>query len=114
MKAFAVSFTLCCLIAATLAARMIQPNATHPDHPGKCYDRSSRQVFDVDEKKTLPGTCMLVLCSDDYSLIFHTCIKSHSSVDPNCVKIKQDLTKKYPECCQKFLCMRDGESVISF
>ncbi|XP_029724624.2 uncharacterized protein LOC115253693 isoform X1 [Aedes albopictus] len=109
MKAFAVSFTLCCLIAAALAARMIQPNATHPDHPGKCYHRSSGLVFDVDEKKTLPGTCMLVLCSEDYSLIFHTCGVAVMDDDPDCEPIEQDFTKNYPECCNKYKCVRNGE-----
>ncbi|EAT48822.1 AAEL000200-PA [Aedes aegypti] len=108
MKAFAVSLALCCLIAVAFAGQSILLNATHPDHPGKCYDPTSKLVLDPDEEKSIPGACTEAYCSRDYSLTFTSCVLSIVA-DPNCEKIKQDLTKDYPECCHKYKCVHDGK-----
>ncbi|XP_062554379.1 uncharacterized protein LOC134219609 [Armigeres subalbatus] len=108
MKAFAVSFILCSLIAVALAGQGILLNATHPDHPGKCYDPTSKLVFDPDEEKSVPEACVQAYCSKDLSLTYTSCLLAVVD-DPNCTKIKQDLTKKYPECCVRYKCVHDGK-----
>ncbi|XP_029724200.2 uncharacterized protein LOC115264547 [Aedes albopictus] len=103
-----VSFALCCLIAVTFAGQGVLLKATHPDHPGKCYDEGSGLVFDPDEEKSIPGECTMAYCSKGFSLTYTSCIKAVVD-DPNCEKIKQDLTKDYPECCHTYKCVYDGK-----
>lgn len=111
MKVFPVIIALCSLTAVALAGQSILLNATHPDHPGKCFDSSSNVEFNPDETKSLPGTCSEAFCSKDFSLTYTSCIV-YTVDDPNCEKVEQDYSKDYPECCKKYKCVHDG--VVSY
>ncbi|XP_055593507.1 uncharacterized protein LOC129744816 [Uranotaenia lowii] len=97
-----------CAISVSLAAQAILLNATHPDHPGKCYDEGSKLVLSPQETKKIPGECTEISCSDKLSLTYTSCGASVVD-DERCVEIEQDYTKDYPKCCLKYKCEVDGK-----
>ncbi|XP_058460959.1 uncharacterized protein LOC131436314 [Malaya genurostris] len=108
MKTFGVILVTAFSIAVSMAAVAVQPNATHPDHPGKCYHETSKTALSPGETKSLPGTCLEGSCSESYTLTLTGC-GVYILDDSNCEDIGQDLSKDYPECCKKYKCVIDGK-----
>ncbi|XP_055535338.1 uncharacterized protein LOC129724443 [Wyeomyia smithii] len=108
MSMFSVILLIVCSIAVSMAGIAVEPNATHPDHPGKCYHSDSKAILVPGETKSIPGACMTMSCHEDFFLNYESCI-SYSISDPNCEKVEQDLSKSYPECCKKYRCKVDGK-----
>ncbi|XP_055599252.1 uncharacterized protein LOC129748614 [Uranotaenia lowii] len=111
MKFVISLFLLGCLIAVSEAGLAIDPNATHPDFPGKCYCKSHKTVLSPKETRNDLGGCMSLHCFEDLSLEYESC-SPYEIEDPNCVEVKQDMTKHFPECCRKYKCTIDG--VVSY
>ncbi|XP_055626489.1 uncharacterized protein LOC129768710 [Toxorhynchites rutilus septentrionalis] len=108
MKLCSVILVISCAFAVSQAAQAVLPNAVHPDHPGKCYDEDTKTALAPGKTKSLPGRCMEVYCSDNFTLTYTSC-GAVVMDDPHCVKMEQDLTKDYPECCKKYKCVIDGQ-----
>lgn len=108
MKVLSVIIALCSLIAVAIAGQSVLLNATHPDHPDKCYDSFSKLELNFGETKSVPGSCTEAFCSKDFTITYTTCIL-FTLDDPNCEKVEQDFSKDYPECCKKYKCVHDGK-----
>uniref|UniRef100_A0AAG5DCC7 Single domain-containing protein n=1 Tax=Anopheles atroparvus TaxID=41427 RepID=A0AAG5DCC7_ANOAO len=94
----------------TDAAAAILVNATHPDHPGACYDSHREISIKPDEEVQLAGECAVMSCNAEFTLSFYSCGVSNVE-SPECVKTGQDLSKAYPECCKKYTCKdKDGKT----
>ncbi|XP_053686261.1 uncharacterized protein LOC128735801 [Sabethes cyaneus] len=108
MKAFGVILLIFCLVASSIAAVAVLQNATHPDHPKRCYDEGSKIVLEPGETKTIPMTCTEIFCSENLSLTYTSCGIAVNN-DPKCEEIEPDLSKDHPECCIKYKCVVDGK-----
>ncbi|XP_058832385.1 uncharacterized protein LOC131690538 [Topomyia yanbarensis] len=112
MKSFGVILMIICSIAASMAAVALQPNATHSEHPGKCYHEESKTALSPGEAKSLPGRCIEITCLENYALYFKSC-GVYLLDDPSCEEIGMDLSKHYPECCKKYKCIINGKVTYS-
>lgn len=54
------------------------------------------------------GTCVKAKCRPDRILDLNFCTRYN--VPEGCEVIKKDLTKEFPQCCEKLKC-RDGKSI---
>ncbi|KAL1377555.1 hypothetical protein pipiens_004156 [Culex pipiens pipiens] len=100
MKLFLVlSLAICCLLQQIAGYVAFLPNATHPDHPGKCYDPDSKTV--VEKGSAVYQNCEKWSCSDDYFLQITGC--GLAMADGDC-RLETDSSKQYPECCPKIVC----------
>ncbi|XP_055380603.1 uncharacterized protein LOC129611449 [Condylostylus longicornis] len=76
-------------------------NATHEDHPGKCYWEKGEHVFSPGETFTPIGYCAKLLCNGPGYIETHTC---GVEMMFECEKLPKDNTQPYPHCCTRFLC----------
>lgn len=56
------------------------------------------------------GLCLKAKCRPDRILDLNYC--QRYNVPADCEVIKQDLTKEFPQCCEKLKCKVEGKEVI--
>nr|CAD7443913.1 unnamed protein product [Timema bartmani] len=90
---------------ASLTSKIVKENK---DHPGKCYDTSTKKAYMVDSTWTDEG-CTRSSCSigrekGTYEIFHAGCVPVE---DQEGCKIISDSQKTFPECCPKVIC--DGK-----
>nr|CAD7576475.1 unnamed protein product [Timema californicum] len=87
---------------ASLTSKIVKENK---DHPGKCYDTSTKKAYVVDSTWTDEG-CTRSSCSigrekGTYEIFHAGCVPVE---DQDGCKIISDSKMPFPECCPKVIC----------
>nr|CAD7414864.1 unnamed protein product [Timema poppensis] len=76
-----------------------------PDHPGQCYDPSTKKAYATGsswtEKGCTRGSCETGSENGTYELTYAGC--GLISVEKGCKSVT-DETKPYPDCCTRVVC----------
>jgi len=95
-----------CANRVTLAAVALGKAQEHPNHPGHCYDPSSKVPKTVGEKWPLKNECGRIMCEEignSLYLSYSTC-PSIGLGDPSCIIVSGDHQSPYPNCCPTIQC----------
>ncbi|KAL5290482.1 hypothetical protein ACFFRR_010069 [Megaselia abdita] len=104
-------------VALVNGQAFISRSGFNPDYPNQCYFKESiypsgkliDKAMNYDEVFRPIGLCIKAKCRSDRVLDLNYC--QRYNVPDGCEVIRQDLTKEYPECCEKLKC-RDGKNMI--
>ncbi|XP_077289228.1 uncharacterized protein LOC143913367 [Arctopsyche grandis] len=80
------------------AAQFLEPNAKSPTQPNKCLSSGYNLHLKINKFYKMPSTCGRMYCDKTYTITYHTC--ASFSTDEN-VKIVEDLSLPYPDCCPR-------------
>nr|CAD7409735.1 unnamed protein product [Timema poppensis] len=87
---------------ASLTSKIVKENK---DHPGKCYDTSTKKAYVVDSTWTDEGctrsSCSIGTEKGTYEIFRAGCVPVE---DQEGCKIISDSQMPFPECCPKVIC----------